>query len=184
MEKYYDLENELYHHGTRGMKWGIRRYQNKDGTLTTAGKKRYAKEMDKLKEEQKVLKNKQRTQAKIDKLEQLRKDNENIKKGMNKPVKNDDGTITKRQASAKKLSTEELTERINRMDLEKNYKRLQTETSSVSKGKKIAYDVLEKVGKDLVEQTLEYVGGQAINKFLFKGADAVDPKNIQNRRKK
>lgn len=33
------MANELYHHGILGMKWGIRRYQNKDGTLTNAGKK-------------------------------------------------------------------------------------------------------------------------------------------------
>ena len=33
--------NELYHHGIRGQKWGVRRYQNPDGTLTAAGKKRY-----------------------------------------------------------------------------------------------------------------------------------------------
>lgn len=31
---------DLYHHGIKGMKWGVRRYQNKDGTLTAAGKKR------------------------------------------------------------------------------------------------------------------------------------------------
>ena len=34
-------QNELYHHGIKGMKWGIRRFQNEDGSLTAAGKKRY-----------------------------------------------------------------------------------------------------------------------------------------------
>lgn len=33
--------NELYHHGIKGQKWGVRRYQNADGSLTAAGKKRY-----------------------------------------------------------------------------------------------------------------------------------------------
>lgn len=33
-------EDELYHHGIKGQKWGVRRYQNKDGSLTAAGKKR------------------------------------------------------------------------------------------------------------------------------------------------
>ena len=40
MENYIYKTNELYHHGIKGMKWGIRRYQNKDGSLTDAGKKR------------------------------------------------------------------------------------------------------------------------------------------------
>lgn len=36
------MDYELYHHGVKGMRWGIRRYQRKDGSLTSAGKKRYS----------------------------------------------------------------------------------------------------------------------------------------------
>lgn len=39
--------SELYHHGIKGQKWGIRRYQNKDGSLTDAGKKRVYKTVKK-----------------------------------------------------------------------------------------------------------------------------------------
>lgn len=38
--KAYD--DEIYHHGIKGQKWGVRRYQNPDGTLTAAGRKRQA----------------------------------------------------------------------------------------------------------------------------------------------
>ena len=39
------MEYELYHHGIKGMRWGVRRYQNKDGSLTDAGQKRYDRDI-------------------------------------------------------------------------------------------------------------------------------------------
>ena len=39
------MSYELYHHGILGMHWGIRRFQNKDGSLTAEGKKRYGSDI-------------------------------------------------------------------------------------------------------------------------------------------
>lgn len=42
----YYRTDELYHHGIKGQRWGIRRYQNSDGTLTNAGRRRYSHMFD------------------------------------------------------------------------------------------------------------------------------------------
>lgn len=63
--------NELYHHGILGQKWGIRRYQNADGSLTAAGRKRIQKEQTKaliseIKSNNKAERKKISAQGKID----------------------------------------------------------------------------------------------------------------------
>lgn len=41
------MQKQLYHHGIKGQRWGIRRFQNRDGSLTTEGEKRYSKGQEK-----------------------------------------------------------------------------------------------------------------------------------------
>ena len=53
----YEYKQYLAHHGIKGQKWGVRRYQNEDGTLTAEGKKRYSEADTWTKDEAKSLSN-------------------------------------------------------------------------------------------------------------------------------
>lgn len=79
----YNYNNELMHYGVKGMKWGVRRYQNKDGSLTPAGKKRATKELNK-----ELKKNK--SMFKRDPELKVYSDRESYKKFFKKVVTNDD----------------------------------------------------------------------------------------------
>lgn len=76
--KYYNSDGYLVHHGIPGMRWGVRRYQNADGSLTNKGQRRYsslANKMNKAKAKLGKLESKRNTpkylnnQAKIEKYE-------------------------------------------------------------------------------------------------------------------
>lgn len=144
----YQNTDELYHHGVLGMKWGRRRYQNKDGSLTPAGKKRANKL---LKQYSKV------TGKKI------------IIKKKTVEGNHEEKTI-------KDMTNEELKSRTTRMNLESDYINAKTRLSSltkkpetkqqVSKGKQFTNKVMKEVvgpsavqaGKTVLQDWLTKVG--------------------------
>lgn len=177
------MNEEIKHHGTKGMKWGRRLYQNKDGTLTALGKKRYNKELAKAKEGIKIQKNKARTQAKIDKLKELQKQarGETDDTKPEKKIKGKADTTPKKK-SISDMTDEELNTAINRARMEDTYKSLRPE--EVSKGKAVTDTLINKV----IAPAAINAGRRFLENALNKAADnvfkeAADPNSIEALRK-
>lgn len=158
--------NTLMHDGVKGMKWGVRRYQNADGTLTEEGKKRYArdareKEYDKYDESSgKYFKGgkKGRTDLAVDADRYVREDLERTKRltestaRMTNELKNaNDRSIRNKKRKRMDLSNmtdKELREQINRELLERQYNDV-FNPPTVSKGRVYAGKILEGAGTAL-----------------------------------
>lgn len=182
-------DDELKHWGILGMKWGVRRYQNKDGTLTAKGKKRYKAEMDKLKAEEQVLKNRKSTQTKLNRLAAKKKAVEDQKKELDEADKAAKGKKGKQPAEetppAKKrpqdMSDEELAYRTRRLQMEKQYEQLAAEPEPVAKGNgfvkefwnRSATPAIQEAGRQLIKDSLLKLGKKYLGLEAEQGEDYV-----------
>lgn len=202
-------EAELYHWGIKGMKWGVRRYQNADGSLTAAGRRRYtnpdgslndkgkeyyAKERARLIAERKVIKNTQKTNDQLSRLEAQRRNNEALKKA---------NTSKKEEApkhkTAKDMTDEELDKAIARAKKEDEYDRLRpkpvkkpgfmedlvtnvVKPAVMQSGKNMLVSVMDKAVKDLMKDKIDPNSYEALKKTYDKLKLKADIEDLKNRK--
>ena len=131
----------LYHHGIKGQRWGVRRYQNEDGTLTEAGKRR--------------TKNGALTADQV-----VASDYQNLSKGLSagSSAANNISNISRKVSERKKrkmqseidvtkMSDAELRQKINRMSMEDQYRFMSTK--NVRTGSDKVQDVMDVAGNVL-----------------------------------
>lgn len=123
-------QNELTHWGILGMKWGVRRYENPDGTLTEAGKKRYyKKEAKRRKEEEKTQKTEIKKQLKA------------VKKQRRKDIR-----------VRSLLTDKELDQKINRLRKEKELKQLTDQ--DVNRGRNATKSAIATIGTKVISTAI------------------------------
>ena len=158
-----EINNDyLEHSGVLGMKWGVRRYQNKDGTLTALGRKRAAK-----------------LAAKYNKLVGKKDSGEN----------NTTNTKTSaKKKSIKDMTNEELSAAISRTKLENDYKEAYP-TKQVKKGDSFVKKVGGILINDMVVPAATDIGKQVLRSYMAKGVNKAlnlegDSKVYANNKKK
>ena len=145
------MSDTIYHFGVKGMKWGRRRFQNKDGSLTPAGRKRYSDGSS-----------------------------DSDSSGAKPPTMSikRPGSSSSSKKKVSEMSDDELRGRINRMNMEKQYAQLTKELSGESssnakqnKGKSFVREISSRAVSNVLIPAGEEIGRQLVRSYLAKNGN-------------
>lgn len=159
-------EEFLEHHGIKGQKWGIRRFQNKDGSLTNAGRKRYGDDSG------------------GEKSSSAQKRSFSGRKKTSSSISSQKEETQPKKKSVSEMSDDEIQSAINRMRLEQSYTQLLAQTSpkpQSSRGQKFASSLFNDVIKPAAISSGKTVLQDLLTKYMkeITGLSQKDVKALQ-----
>jgi len=134
------MKKYIKHHGIKGQRWGIRRFQNEDGSLTELGRKRYGNDPSELERDYKKA-DTQAAKAILD----------GTASSLNIAA-NTIGNIGKNKSKVKmtsdysKMSDSELREKINRLNMERSYADLTGDAKRIRSGADWTREIIQTTG--------------------------------------
>lgn len=140
--------NELRHYGIKGMKWGVRRFQNADGSYTAAGKRRAKQQKAEPMSDEELAARVKRLKGVVDSASFLAN---RLKEADRKAAS------SKPRMDLSNMSDKEMRDRINRELLERQYNDLFAQPDSVSKGRQYVSQIIDSVGTGFA------IGGSALS---------------------
>lgn len=126
------MGNTLIHHGIKGQRWGVRRYQNEDGSLTSEGKKRYSPSDKELGKAKSITESASKITGEFGKI--------------NRSV-GDMRKESSKFADLSKMSDQQLKDRVSRLNLERQYSDLTSSRSG--RGQSYVGHILDIAGSAL-----------------------------------